>query len=186
MPIGDLQYCIRIINNYKQELVDSNWYQTFINTLQDYHSSFDEIRCLALGKISDAVNPRFQLALLLLLQEQYHPKRITAWDPVFNDMDRDILSHFNIVVTEETPEQTCKAATLWYIPHGPMSMIESLIPTIQQDLYIGNNLLELDLEKTSPQSLAYSKKARITPINTNKKERWFQAFNSMAIHALSN
>lgn len=172
--IGDFQYCIKVVDNYTNELRHSEWFENTINAVGKFADKVHTIRCLALGRVSENIPPRFQLALLLLIIEKYG-STVTAWDPVFSDLDKLILEHYKIAIIETPPSQ---APDMWYVPHGPASLIQSL--PIGDTLYLGNNMNMFD-----DAFVEYKQNATIISIDAAKRERWFLAFHGLALHKKS-
>lgn len=171
--IGDLDYCINVVNKLKVELENSDWYDRTIKSLESFTKNISSIRCLAIGKVSDGLSPRFQLAFLLLVMDKYGAKA-TAWDPIFEEMDLQVLQHFNIPVVE----QVDGIPSLWYIPHGPLPLMKAVAINGNSSVYLGNDLDRLD----NPFFAEYIESSRIVPIDPKSKDRWFAAFYSLALH----
>lgn len=204
--MSDVDFYVKAINGRVSELRGSAWLPKFLDQLDSVTSessnlaapephaqepvedqepavetpSVRRIRCLALGSFTEFVNPRFQLALLLIMAEHLKVKEISAWDPIFNEDDKKVLERFGIVVTDRDFAE----GALWYVPHGPFSLVVDLPLKIGQDIYIGNDLSVFDLDNRDKQEAieAYKQNADIRRLQTSRQDRWFEAFSSTAIH----
>jgi len=178
----DVDFYVKAIAGRVAELRASAWLPAFLTQLDSVldGTPVHRIRCLALGSFTDFLNPRFQLALLLIMAEHLGSPTISAWDPVFTADDKAVLAHYKIEVTETDFGEPA----LWYVPHGPFSLVVDLPLKIGNDVYIGNDLSAFDLDNREKQDRveAYKQHARILRVQTSRQDRWFAAFSSTAIH----
>lgn len=171
-----------------------------LNNIEKKTKSLTEIRCLALGSPTEADNPRYQLALLLLLKKKFNIERITAWDPEFTEKDNDLLKSFDIQVVEvlDLPnDDKIWQSYLWYLPHAPLSLTESFLRKILENeltfTVIGNDIMSYDTssidveskypsvfrsikELSSDQWFTYTMKKELS-----KNQPYFEAFNEMSV-----
>lgn len=176
----DDAFYVKAIEDRKKELLqDTKWINRVLNEVKSVCANSSFIRCLALGQMSEYINPRFQLALLLIIAEELHITTITAWDPIFTPTDVRLLNHYGIQVCEENPEPTPNV--FWYVPHGPLKLVTELPQKIGSAVYLGNDLAKFD---TSSESLIkYRDTTRIFSVEPSSKDRWYPAFNATAIHS---
>ncbi|PRT54414.1 SRR1-like protein BER1 [Wickerhamiella sorbophila] len=139
------------------------------------------IRCLALGCPSDGINAQYQLAFLLLLKEKLGVSDVTVYDPIFQKDDLDLLRHYDLVVQKDHPDDN---GTLWYIPHGPFSLVKELASGMS--VYLGNDMVRFEprvpVTAEDDAKLEALRKSNIKALNVDKKDRWFTAMNDMALH----
>lgn len=176
----DDAFYVKAIEDRKKELLqDTKWITRVLNEVKKVCTNSNFIRCLALGQMSEYINPRFQLALLLIIAKELQITNITAWDPIFTETDVRLLNHYGIQVCEESPEPTPNI--LWYVPHGPLKLVTELPQQIGSGVYLGNDLAKFD---TSSESLLqFRDTTRIFNIEPSNKDRWYPAFNATAIHS---
>ncbi|CAI5760077.1 unnamed protein product [Candida verbasci] len=107
------------IEKYRKTLIESELVTEILRCLHGLE--FDCIRCLALGSPSESLAAQYQLALLLILQEHLTAK-ISIYDPILNEKDREILKDMEI---EEKYDN--KSNTLYFLPHAPLTLMENLL-----------------------------------------------------------
>ncbi len=106
-----------------QEALSSDW-------------ALSNIRCMVvygLGSLSgyQGLNSRYQLALSLLLRQclhgLLHPPE--AYDPVFTDIDGDVLQQLDVHVipTNEKGRRVVTEPTLFYLPHCEAELTDALL-----------------------------------------------------------
>lgn len=172
---------IGTIERRKQDL--EGWFPTTLSRLEI--PTVQRIRCLALGCPSDAINAQYQLAFLLLLKEKLGVSDITVYDPIFQKDDLDLLKHYDLVVEKDHPEDK---GTLWYIPHGPFSLVKELASGMS--IYLGNDLVRFEprvpVTAEDEAKLEALRNSDIKAIIVDKKDRWFTAMNDMALHVIKS
>ncbi|GMM38635.1 Ber1 protein [Saccharomycopsis crataegensis] len=101
-----------------------------------------QIRSLALGSMSSEISPKFQMALLLLIKEQLNVKRISLYDPEFNDLDRELMTkEYDMTVDEIDPfSKENNENVIYYLPHIPLEVLEGLIAEKHPSYMICNNI----------------------------------------------
>lgn len=92
------------------------------------------IMMLGLGNIANARASQIQLAFLLLVRDSLKEKReeripITAFDPIFNEDDRQILAYFDIDVSNENKQGRYgfEEVTFVYMPHCTKTIYENIL-----------------------------------------------------------
>lgn len=178
-----LAFYIKSVEGRKDELIRSGWADKILTQLDTQVENITEIRCLALGTVQHYLAPRFQLAFLVLMKDRYGVTKVTAWDPVFDQLDELILSYYGIEIREADPEPS--DSLLWFVPHGPAPLIQSLLAKFEGGVYIGNDVSGVQLEPGASYIQAlydYKISCKILPIVCERNSRWDLAFSSTAIH----
>jgi hypothetical protein len=191
-----------ILQERKEELRNSQFWKKLVESLDSYACTVNFIRCLALGQPTSILangNAMYQLALLLLLTEYFNVtvKNVSVWDPVLDDVDRQLFAKIGVDVTEHTLNGSSRL--LYYMPHAPLSLINAILEQSdlhKQALIIGNHLMSYDTKMPS-QSLsekypfinavirdveANAGRWSVREIPTSKGDAWFAAVNDLAIH----
>lgn len=160
------------------------------------HPKVTKIICLGLGKIGECIIPRYQLALLLCLRDLLCNVEVQVYDPVFCQVERDILREFNCVVLSENCEgkyvvDGCET-TVFYLPHCPKQLSNNLLWAnwglgLSKCVIISNSFSSI-IENTPTRLMSETGQyiSKISPyvtelavINTFK---FFEVFNDTAIH----
>ena len=102
--------------DYGQIIRTSKLFQDISLSLENIEIS--TIRCLALGSPSESKNARFQLALLIELQ-QLLDAEVSLYDPIFNEKDNEILKDFTI----EKEFTSDSSKTLYFLPMHPWNLL---------------------------------------------------------------
>ncbi|CAH6722192.1 SRR1-like protein Ber1p [[Candida] jaroonii] len=120
------------LGSYKEIIEKTNAYKECIDKIP----SVKTLRCLALGSPSDSNIAMYQLAFLVLLQEKFKFE-VSAYDPIFNDNDNELFSYLKITVEEDFEAEM--ETTLYYLPHAPLDLTETIIKT-EIKYMLGNNI----------------------------------------------
>ncbi|QLQ80847.1 hypothetical protein HG537_0E02020 [Torulaspora globosa] len=112
-----------------------------------YVGSIVAIRCLALGSFHEELAARYQLALLLELQEflcqDGSDVLVSVYDPVFTDDDIEYVKKRGFTVDELCPEGFRDARkVLYFLPHAPLDLTEQVLVAEQPRLWLANNIVE--------------------------------------------
>lgn len=92
--------------------------------------SLHEIICLGIGRVSECIIAKHQLALLLIIKEELKIESSPIFfDPVLNKSDLDILTSLNCKVLKENKEgkYSIENSTLFYLPHCPKQITNNLL-----------------------------------------------------------
>lgn len=89
----------------------------------------DQIICYGIGNFTDSVAAKYQFVLLLLLKQEYTCDAL-IYDPIFNELELDLINLFHLELISENEE--CKhtikpARTLVYMPRCPIQLINNLL-----------------------------------------------------------
>jgi hypothetical protein len=120
------------IEKSKQDLQISEFFQNSIKICRKSLEKQDriiEIICLGLGRFSDCVISRYQLAFILLLKEEFRIEKFRVFDPVFSGQEKELLSYLDCEVLEENLEgkYLAERPTLFYFPHCPKQLSNNLL-----------------------------------------------------------
>lgn len=189
----------RRIKQAEIDLVSSDFYSSVLASLResltDLHSpDIGEIVCFGIGKISECIISRYQLALLLSLREKYAVE-LYIYDPVFTEREIVLLNELNCKVLSENIEGKYRVkgdkSTLFYLPHCSKQLSNNLLWAnwglqLSRCIIIANSfnkIVEGNTKKTN-QNIDYI--LNVSPymsefcvINTFK---YFDIFNDTAIH----
>ena len=118
---------------YREIIKQSKLYKDIKESLPDEISI---IRCLALGSPSESKNAKYQLALLLELQDLFDAK-ISIYDPVFNEKDKELLKEFKIEDEFISDSNT----TLYFLPHASLELTEDIINNNKTKYFLANDMI---------------------------------------------
>lgn len=204
---GDI---IRRISQYHTHLKECS---KFLNHLQslllDVADDTEEIVCLGLGSLTGGhctYSSRYQLAFLLLLQTYLGVDSISAYDPAFNECDKEILKYYGITILPSNTEgkHQVKKKTLFFMPRCPFELYNNLLwrnwRNLEQLYIIGNNLTSLPAQYTDTdlcndlyfihRSMAsistYSINVEDTPLSSVLNNTVLQFFERSAAFCLSD
>lgn len=123
----------------KHTIKSSTLYENISQTLQPHKIS--KIRCVALGSPSQEEPALYQLALLLLIVEENSIKsqNVSVYDPVFTQLDIDFFKSLNFEVSEDYLPKDDEA-TLFFLPHAPLNLTNSVILSQNPKLLLSNNI----------------------------------------------
>lgn len=98
------------------------------------------IRCLALGSPALEHQALYQLAFLVELASalKIPHKSIYLYDPCFTEVDQQLFLSLEMQVAETHTSDS--EGTLYYMPHAPRTVTESLITTHEPKWLLGNDL----------------------------------------------
>ncbi|KAJ1668051.1 hypothetical protein IW140_000784 [Coemansia sp. RSA 1813] len=140
---------IEAIVEKKETLRNSEYFRMLTECVIGPIKAFSpvEIVCYGVGSLSIQVS-QWQLALILLINEDLHVPDIMAFDPVTADVDVLTYEHLGVSMIPTNEEARRKAArqTLFYMPHCEIFLYENLlsanwtIESLSRIMLIGNNL----------------------------------------------
>ncbi|CAD5114827.1 unnamed protein product [Dimorphilus gyrociliatus] len=99
----------------------------------------EKIECLGLGSITNNKQARSQLALLVQLKLFFNCP-VLAYDPIFTEADKIVLSEFNILVDEENTEgmKETTGKTLFFMPHCSKPLVNNILYSNWSRKLLGN------------------------------------------------
>jgi len=126
------------IQSFCERIATSELMVALVHHVKTSNVHWQRIHCLALGSPSMFVKSRIQLAFLLGLNESTEKGGITIFDPLFNDMDREIFKTLSIEIKEPIDEVS---NMLVFLPHAPLAVVEKVLslganPIICNDLHL--------------------------------------------------
>ncbi|RCK64787.1 SRR1-like protein BER1 [Candida viswanathii] len=122
------------VMEYRETVRESKLYEDIKTTLDCDNVS--TIRCLALGSPSESKNAKYQLALLLELQDLFDAK-VSVYDPVFNEKDRDLLEGFTMEEEFDGDSDT----TLYFLPHASLELTEEILNKNKPKFFLANDVV---------------------------------------------
>lgn len=204
---SDLESLLKKIEDCKTEIHCSKFYLHFYDIFmrsvnanpsltksENVNRSIQNIVCYGLGSISTSVAARYQLALLLLMQEFTKSSSPLLYDPIFSELDWKILNHFNCRAIQKNEEGKHKIQkrTLFYMPHCGRPLYNSILwanwsPNKLNDvILIGNSfnnfVFSLPQETLNKFSYLCRVKSAVTEYNVPNIFRFQDIFNNMSIH----
>ncbi|KAK3923723.1 SRR1-like protein [Frankliniella fusca] len=140
------------INHARTVVDESPFTEAVKNILQEAldvcgTKSVTEIVCYGLGHFTECVISRYQLALLLTLQERFKAT-VHAHDPVFYVSELNILKELGFFIIEENEEGkrllSTTGTTLLYLPHCPKQLVNNFLwknwgPDLSKCIIFGNS-----------------------------------------------
>ncbi|GMG19776.1 unnamed protein product [Ambrosiozyma monospora] len=144
------------INSNNNSTVKTN-VQNDITTKQN--RKWNRIRCLAIGSISTEFQALYQLCLLKLLVDHFKIPNcdVSLYDPVFNNLDlvflKDVLGYSvdaEYLVDEKQEKNDAndrdgdELGVLYFMPHSPISLIESIFDSDMPQFLLVNDLVVYD------------------------------------------
>ncbi|ODQ63708.1 hypothetical protein NADFUDRAFT_44010 [Nadsonia fulvescens var. elongata DSM 6958] len=120
----------------KHEVLQNSKFTTHLKKVlyklipQHDRSNITHIRCLAIGQPTEADAVIYQASILALLQDWFSVKgsHVSVWDPIINDKDREFfVKVMGITISEDDFKDIDPTKILWYAPHAPISVMESLL-----------------------------------------------------------
>ncbi|PVU91463.1 hypothetical protein BB559_004123 [Furculomyces boomerangus] len=130
-PNTNLKNILKLIYLQKKLLLNSQFYAKLnvevIPKLKDF--GVMEIVAYGIGMISESRTSQLQFAFLLLLMEELGLDQAYAFDPVSNEHDKEVYSHYGMSYIDKN-ENGCRVATektLFYMPHCEGFLYESVL-----------------------------------------------------------
>ncbi|KAH3663946.1 hypothetical protein WICMUC_005885 [Wickerhamomyces mucosus] len=120
----------------------STLYKEIFITLKEI--KFIKIRCLALGSPSQDQPSLYQLALLILLVEEFnlHSENISLYDPIFNELDLKLLTiNYRYRVEKNYDQIFDQDEILYFLPHAPLNLTNEIIDLESPKLLLANNII---------------------------------------------
>lgn len=141
------------IQEHKDELQSSDMWKASKGQLAKYE--IKRIVGYGLGSIETSFISRQQLAFLLLIMDETKC-HCEVFDPIFTELDKEVLKTFNIIVSDANTQaqQKLSELTLVYMPHCGKALYNNIISSnwCKDDLanvvLIGNRL-DMYLEKST-------------------------------------
>ena len=148
-PDIDKSSVVARIEAARKELLSSDYWTEFLSVSESFLKKVEAVYCFGLGHFCDSVTARYQLALLLCIQETFSIAEVELSDPVFYQCERDLLTgHFQLTVSSLNSEcrQPCSKAALVLLPHCPKQMTNNLLfsnwePRLLSNLFLVSNSL---------------------------------------------
>lgn len=156
--------------------------------------SISEIICFGLGHFTECNISRYQLALLLYLQENFQGT-IHAHDPVFHISELNILKELGFLIIEENEEgkhELCTSGTtLLYLPHCPKQLVNNFLwknwgPELKNCIIFGNSFSSVIDRQTLSDGGLTTFLAKIQPyiqeLPIVNNFKFLDVFNDTSVH----
>ncbi|CAH1119329.1 unnamed protein product [Phaedon cochleariae] len=195
---------IRRILDAKVELSKTDLHDSIVASLREGLCALKtericEIVSFGLGQISECVTSRYQFALLLCLQDFLNVK-IIAYDPIFTELDIELLNHFEVTVLKENTEGKYKVSSkepvLFFLPHCPKQLTNNLLWDnwglyLQSCIIIANSfttIVESNSSRILKESAEYILKIlpHVLELPLINSFKFSEIFNDLAIHFFPN
>lgn len=154
------------------------------------------VRCLGLGSVSVSYLAMYQLCLLKLVVDYLNQNlnernkeesemveiKVSLWDPVFSHEDKEFFeNHLKYTVEEEF--KCDPSSVLYYMPHFPVSIFESVLTEEKPKFILANDLTAYAIKFPETKYFSqYPNCARLTKLITNKaKEESVEKENCTAV-----
>ncbi|CCD27160.1 Ber1p NDAI_0J02680 [Naumovozyma dairenensis CBS 421] len=146
-----------VLNSYRQIINASSMFEDLINSLNPYKTKIKLIRCLAIGSFHQDLPARYQLALLLEIiqylsshstdnnNNEQQSITVSIYDPIFDKDDLDYIStkqqKENWKLEESMPFVSSNDLTLFFLPHAPLNLTETILNIERPKLCLANNII---------------------------------------------
>ncbi|XP_073994703.1 SRR1-like protein isoform X2 [Rhodnius prolixus] len=189
---SDPQTIFKKVLEARSVVRSSQFFSNLVQVIKQTSSSgYEEIICYGLGRFSSSYQALYQLGLLLELQTDSQVVQI--YDPVFSDLEKEVLTNLGLVLISKNEEgkRLVVRDTLFFLPHCPKELFNNLLwanwgTPLRHCTILGNRHSEI-LAYTAVTTLKqFWYICQITPalrqrdiINDFKYE---DVFNNMAVH----
>nr|CAH7763234.1 unnamed protein product [Callosobruchus chinensis] len=200
LSVADKERHQKRIVDAKSEISTSEFQESILASLQEALTALDrpqlsKIVCFGLGRFTESLSARYQLALLLYLKDVYQVS-VCAYDPRFSENDIDLLRHFEIEVLEKNLEGKYKVEpgeyVLFYLPHCSKQLSNNLLwsnwgLSLCQCIIIANSFNEI-IDGCTVAALKENAEylSRITPyvleVAVINNFKFYEVFNNTAVH----
>lgn len=139
------------LNECRYIIKDSLMFQDLKTQLHSISGSIKAIRCLAIGSFTEDFPARYQLALLLEIIDYFECTSgissllVSIYDPLFTSQDEDFIKkNGSFWSIDETlpPEHFESDSTLFFLPHAPLDLTESVIVKERPKYFLANNIIQ--------------------------------------------
>ena len=141
----------KTVQEYRTTIHASAMFNDLCETLQRYKEQIMRIRCLALGEFYSDFPAKYQLALLLELLEFLESDRdqkilVSIYDPVFGKDEKTFIekmgSNWSIDESITGDDNVHLMHTLFYLPHAPLDLTDTVLLREKPSLLLANNIIE--------------------------------------------
>lgn len=190
----------RRIFSAKEEFRSCDYYASFLTTLKESlksinYSNVVEIICYGLGHIGESTVSRYQLALILCIQDEFNVE-CYVHDPILYSDECDVLDSFGIFLIPENEEGKhairTDGHTIVFMPHCPKQLTNNFLwknwsTDLKNSVLICNSFSKLI--ETQPHKLLNECVPFILNISSYVKEynlvncfKFDNVFNDTSIH----
>ncbi|KAI9248808.1 SRR1-domain-containing protein [Phascolomyces articulosus] len=154
---------------FRETLIDSHFYKDLIDILEQHllPTKPQEMICYGIGSMQYSKNAQYQFILALLIRDMLkeHVNKVSIYDPVMTELDKELSKAHNIeaIDTNEDGKRRVFKPTLFYMPHcgrglysntlsvnwDKQSLSNVIMIANRFDMYVGSQL-ERDLRRECP------------------------------------
>ena len=161
-----------------------------IFNLNRYIDIFDKIKCCeawGIGSMDNSIVSQYQFAFFIVLIRKLNITRACLFfDPVINQVDKDLINHFNIIPNGKTFSN--EGHTLLFMPHCDRTLYEQLLWKRRDVCFISNFFSIYSMQHDNWDKILPMVKEKVFFLTeteyTGKKHHSqipFEAFNDLAI-----
>ena len=141
----------KTVQEYRTTIRASAMFNDLCETLFKYKEQVTRIRCLALGEFYSDFPAKYQLALLLEILEFLERDRdqkilVSIYDPVFGKDEKTFIekmgSNWTIDELITGDDDVHLMHTLFYLPHAPLDLTNTVLLREKPSLLLANNVTE--------------------------------------------
>ncbi|CCH60024.1 hypothetical protein TBLA_0C02120 [Henningerozyma blattae CBS 6284] len=137
------------ITEYIQIIEESEMFKHLVCELKERFTHIEKIRCLAIGSFAEDFQARYQIAFLIKLVEVLSKDKhehivVSINDPVFTEEDMQYIHDLGDSWKVEPDLQQIERSTnktLFFLPHAPLELTESVLMTEKPQIFLANNLV---------------------------------------------
>ncbi|KAK9464501.1 hypothetical protein V1512DRAFT_268231 [Lipomyces arxii] len=160
------------IKRMRAVIIQTKFYAVLKQYVMAVASDVTEIRCLALGRISETEISKWQTAVLDCLRAELGVQKVSCYDPDFVELDKEIMGLMNIEVTGEHVELV-RSRTLYYMPHAPIFLVDRIMGEPEVKFVLGNDVSGYAERLQEEINLVYSSlRAAVDQIEDGRQDTW--------------
>lgn len=197
----DEEKVLRKIQDIKIDLKSSDFFEKAVELLVKSleNRKIQEIVCLGIGKVTECIIAKHQLAFILIVKEKFNIQRAKFYDPVLLSSDKEVLKSLDCEILTENKEGKYKAThpTLFYLPHCPKQITNNLLYTNWTAKELGNLVLICNsfksIVESTPERFLRPNAHYLLEINPFVDEqeiancfKFTDIFNDFSIHTFSS
>lgn len=157
----------------------------------------ENIICFGLGHIGDCLSSQYQLAFLLNICDEFKIRNTLVYDPIFSEIECQILQHFGLqveAINKEGKYKICdNGTTILYAPHCPKQLMNNFLwknweESLSNCIIIGNSFSQI--VETNSKRILEEQAAYLLKICPYTKEfdiennfKFTDTFNDTSIHS---
>jgi len=171
----------------------SSYFEQVVKAVSSLERPLQTIVCLALGKFSESLLSRFQLAFLLLLREKLKIP-VEICDPAFTQLELSMLKDFRLFIIPNTRGSfPLSRPTLFFLPHSSHQLTNNVLfsnwepSRLPYCILLSNELSTIREDvifRRNPEKLEYILKSESVAqvVNLEDDFEYANVFSETAIH----